>query len=58
MYATKPAAGKQNKKVGCCLYATTPNNQEEEKRKFFESNFEYDPQFTYTNENMATKYLS
>ena len=38
--------------------ATTPNNQETEKAKFFESNFEYDPQFTYSNEAMAKKYIN
>ena len=42
--------------MGCCLYAVTPNNQHAEKQKFFDSDFTYNPQFTYTNPTQRDKY--
>jgi len=49
--------GPYKKKKNISLYCAVPKNLEEQKDLFFESEFKYNPQFVYENENMTRRYL-
>ena len=50
--AANPAKKKVNKILG-----SMPQNWEEEEKKFFDSNFQYDPQFTYDSPATNKRFL-
>lgn len=49
--------GPYKKKKNISLFCSVPKNLEEQKILFFDSNWDYNPQFIYENENLTRKYL-